>query len=62
MLETCRVLTSAKYPGMSVVSKGWMADSAYFKGEGDQINIGLGDGQALNIFNDYLDSYDVLRW
>ena len=28
-----------------------MSISAYFKGEGDQINIGLGRGTALDMFN-----------
>ena len=44
--------TSAAYPGMPGVSKGWTSTSAFFKGEGAQINIGLGRGQALDIFND----------
>lgn len=45
-------LTSEAYPEMPLVSKGWMGTSAYFKGEGVQINIGLGRGTALDIFND----------
>lgn len=37
---------------MPTVSKGWTSDAAFFKGEGSQINIGLGRGTALDIFND----------
>jgi hypothetical protein len=39
-------------------SKGWAASSAHFKGEGDQINIGLGCGSALGIFNDSITSFE----
>ena len=45
-------LASEAYPDMPLVSKGWMGTSAFFKGEGTQINIGLGRGPALDIFND----------
>ncbi len=44
-------LTAGMFPDMPLVSKGWTATSAFFKGEGDQINIGLGRGSALDIFN-----------
>ena len=37
---------------MPLVSKGWTAASAFFKGEGTQINVGLGQGSALDIFNE----------
>ncbi|QDX92996.1 hypothetical protein EEL30_12210 [Brevibacillus laterosporus] len=49
-----------KYPNMPEVSKGWNEEKAFFKGEGKkgnkatdkgQINIGLGTGKALEIFN-----------
>jgi hypothetical protein len=41
---------------MPLVSKGWHATSAFFKAEkaaglAPQINIGLGRGAALDIFN-----------
>lgn len=45
-------VTAAAYPGMPIVSSGWTATSAFFKGEGGIINIGLGRGSALDIFND----------
>lgn len=37
---------------MPTVSKGWKPNNAYFKGEDGQINIGLGKGKGLDIFND----------
>ncbi|WHY84549.1 hypothetical protein QNH39_18040 [Neobacillus novalis] len=39
------------YDAGKTVIKGWTSNHAYFKGEGDQINIGLGRGAALDIFN-----------
>jgi len=45
---------------MPLVSKGWTATSAFFKGEGDQINIGLGRGTALDIFNEGLIAFERL--
>jgi hypothetical protein len=53
-------LTSQAFPDMPLVSKGWSADSAFFKGEGTQINIGLGRGPALNIFNEGLIDFERL--
>jgi len=36
---------------LPLVQKGWKAINAFFKVEGDQMNIGLGNGSALDIFN-----------
>ncbi len=44
-------LVGSIYPTMPSVSKGWMATNAFFKAEQGIINIGLGYGKALNIFN-----------
>ncbi len=44
-------LVGGMYPSMPMVSKGWMATNAFFKAEHGIINIGLGYGKALNIFN-----------
>ena len=44
-------LVSGMYPSMPVVSKGWMATNAFFKTECGIINIGLGFGTALELFN-----------
>jgi hypothetical protein len=45
----------------------WKSSYAYFKTEGTgtmggrQINIGLGEGPALNIFNDNLIRFDIVK-
>ncbi|MEN3753042.1 hypothetical protein [Mangrovibacter yixingensis] len=44
-------LTGVTYPDMPGVSKGWKDNNAFFKAEGEQINVGLGRGKALDIFN-----------
>ena len=44
-------LTRSTYSNMPMVSKGWKSNNAFFKAEGNQINIGLGNGQALDTFN-----------
>lgn len=44
-------LVGSKYPFMPSVFKGWMKTNAYFKAEGTLINIGLGHGYALELFN-----------
>ncbi len=36
---------------MPMVSKSWMSTNAFFKAEQGIINIGLGFGRALDIFN-----------
>ena len=46
------VITRTAYPNMSSVAKGWKEGNAFFKGEGSQINIGLGNGTALDTFNE----------
>jgi hypothetical protein len=53
--------TGAAFPGMPTVSKGWTAGKAFFKWEESQVNIGLGRGQALEIFNESVVSHEVLR-
>jgi RHS repeat-associated protein len=50
-------LTESAFPDMPEVGKGWMSTSAYFKAEGNQINIGLGRGPALSTFNDAITSF-----
>lgn len=44
---------------LPTVQKGWTSGNAFFKGEGTQINIGLGKGNALDIFNDDIINWDV---
>jgi hypothetical protein len=45
---------------MPLVSSGWTSTSAFFKGEGGILNIGLGRGPALDIFNDAILGYEVV--
>lgn len=42
------------YGPMPACTKGWGTDHAFFKGEGSQTNIGLGQGRAREIFNQNL--------
>lgn len=54
--------TARRYPGMPLVSRGWRNTSAFFKGEGTgHINIGLGGGRALSIFNRALTGFERVR-
>ena len=55
-------LTGAAYPNMPLVGRGWTRSSAFFKAEGvpQQINIGLGRGGALDIFNGNMTGYNVI--
>ncbi|MFD4582812.1 hypothetical protein ACFWOY_32115 [Streptomyces sp. NPDC058423] len=39
----------------------WNRKHAYFKQEGDQINIGLGRGKALKLFNENITAWEVVR-
>jgi len=50
--------TRVKYPEMPGVSKGWAGENALFKAEGNQINIGLGKGKALETFNENISSFE----
>ena len=50
-----------KYPEMPVGGKGWADEHARFKQEGTQINIALGKGDALDIFNDNITGSNVVR-
>ncbi len=43
---------------MPACPKGWGTDYAYFKGEGEQTNIGLGQGRAREIFNQNLIGFE----
>jgi hypothetical protein len=51
---------SVAYPDMPLVSSGWTSSSAFFKGEGGILNIGLGRGPALNLFNDSIVGFGVV--
>ncbi|MGJ6966502.1 hypothetical protein ACSDR0_31780 [Streptosporangium sp. G11] len=51
-------LVKATYPDMRPIFSGWKKSRAFFKEEDGQINIGLGNGRALEIFNDGIVSFD----
>jgi hypothetical protein len=53
-------LATQAYPDMPTVSSGWMNNNAFFKGEGQQVNIGLGKGKALTRFNESIESVEAL--
>jgi RHS repeat-associated protein len=59
-------LTAELYPDMPLVTetRGWNQTSALFKAEGGdtpQINIGLGKGTALDLFNSSIQSWERIR-
>lgn len=43
--------TANLFPGMPSAAKGWTANNAMFKVEGNVVNTGLGRGSALGTFN-----------
>lgn len=51
-------VASAAYPDMPFVSRGWTSTSAFFKGKGGVLNIGLGRGPALNIFKNAIEDFE----
>ncbi|MBD2785033.1 hypothetical protein ID858_02200 [Xenorhabdus sp. DI] len=54
-------LTRKEFPDMPPISKGWKENYAYFKAEGEQINIGLGKSKALDIFNDNMVNFEKIK-
>jgi RHS repeat-associated protein len=61
--DTSRV-TSAEYPDMPTISKGWGQNNAFFKGEGEgHVNVGLGKpgGKALKVFNDNIADFEKVK-
>ncbi len=54
-------IVRSAYPNMPQVSSGWTDENAvYFKGEGDFINIGLGKGGGLSLFNQLIQSFNLV--
>jgi hypothetical protein len=54
-------LTTNAVGNMPMVSKGWTSTSVFFKGEGSQINLGLGSGEGLETFNSFIQSFEEVR-
>jgi hypothetical protein len=52
--------TASLFPGMQGVAKGWTANNAMFKLEGNVVNTGLGRGNALTIFNQSTIQYEPI--
>lgn len=52
--------SEALLPDLPQVKKGWARSKALFKPEGDQINIGLGKGRALDVFNQGIRGFEIL--
>lgn len=45
------------YKHLPKIGQDWMKENAYFKTEGNQVNIGLGYGKALKIFNENITNF-----
>lgn len=58
--NTAAGFTGTAYEGLPIVSGGWADTSAFFKWEQGVVNIGLGNGQALNIFNANIVTFGVV--
>ncbi len=55
-------VVAARYPAMESVSKGWRRAKVLFKGEGSgHVNIGLGGGTAVAIFNRNIGKWEMVR-
>ncbi|WP_338953720.1 hemagglutinin repeat-containing protein [Fusobacterium nucleatum] len=51
-----------RYPNMSLVYNGWNYNNVYFKWEKKmQMNIGLGKGAGINLFNESIRSYEFKK-
>lgn len=51
---------AARRPQLPEVRPRWGRSNALFKPEGDQVNIGLGRGAALDIFNDSIRGFETI--
>jgi RHS repeat-associated protein len=49
------------FGNLPLVNKGWKSTNAFFKVEGTQVNIGLGNGNALNIFNSNIKRFKEIK-
>ena len=48
------------YEGLPTVQSGWASSSAFFKMEGGVVNVGLGNGSALNTFNNGIVNFNLV--
>lgn len=49
------------YGNLPLVGRGWKSTNAFFKLEGTQVNIGLGNGTALDIFNSNIQNFRIIQ-
>jgi len=53
-------LSGGVYDSLPLVQKGWGSSSAFFKIEGDVVNVGLGKGAALDTFNNNILNFKLI--
>ncbi len=53
-------LNGGAYGNLPLVQSGWGSSSAFFKLEGDLVNIGLGRGSALDTFNSSMTNFKLV--
>jgi len=53
-------LNGGAYGNLPLVQSGWGASSAFFKLEGNVVNVGLGNGSALNTFNNSIVNFGLV--
>ena len=53
-------LNGGAYGNLPLVQSGWGSSSAFFKLEGNVVNIGLGQGSALNTFNGNIVNFNLV--
>jgi hypothetical protein len=58
--DTSRIVRDSGLGDLPLVSPGWTSGKAFFKGERGQVNIGLGQGEALNIFNSNIQEATII--
>ena len=53
-------LNGGAYRNLPLVQSGWGSSSAFFKLEGNLVNVGLGRGSALNTFNNNIVNFNLV--
>jgi hypothetical protein len=53
-------LSGGAYDSLPLVQSGWGSSSAFFKLEGNVVNVGLGNGSALNTFNNSILNFNLV--
>jgi hypothetical protein len=48
------------YESLPIVNSGWTSTNAYFKWENGVVNVGLGNGPALNTFNSNIVNFSLV--